>query len=731
MTTYNTGNPVPSADARDRYDNSQALDEVVNGDSASYTTRTGKQVISLGGMNSRFNNSQEARDSAFNLSQEEKQEAFQTFLDGTGWSSLGAYGAGVAITSHTQTVDYLGQPYSLKPSIPASLDAPYITTGVWATEGVNFKLVGDNSLRQDMASLLDPANGTGMIGYIVGSQGSVGRTLHNKLAAEHVSIVDFGAIPGGERGVNSSRNALAIMRAILHVYNKGGGSVRVPAAADGYRTNYPPFVMDRVELYGEGPGSKIIFEDPVFSHGRGGIVIGSSLEANRNKALAAYNAGTFPAASTLDPTYVNLPFGTFLRDNPDKVETRDACVHDLYLVAEWASPTGWGGYGINFVNSWNCHAWNIWGEGWTQLIGMGSDVAPETPSNHMCTARNYHVIKPDPYRTYYAMGFQANSTDCFMVDQYQHAPCTETWESVGKEGNGIAANMCENGGIFGVHVPNLGTGPGWSSAGVYVADCKDFDVDDVYVGNARRAVQTFFFRSAGDPLRPVRIGSNITGKSCEAVISLGSKYVTVAGFQNVGSETDINFFNTNVTGCTVSKKPEKMTFGAGLLNYQYLDNNKIKGWEPKDIYLRPASILLNDKVDTSGWDANKRVGAKAGVKLTFLWEVPPSVTAVRGFSFYTTYAGDAQAAGMSITASIRRMLGFNGNSAETALIKQTITAPAVNTTTSDRLITSSTAELVLNDSTAEGLPNSLDFIIEVNSPTLNSSVKESRIRVYM
>lgn len=160
MTTYNTGNPVPSADARDRYDNSQTLDEVVNGDSASYETRTGKQVISLGGMNYRFNNAQEARESAFNLSQEEKQEEFQSFLDGSGWSSLGAYGAGVVITSHTQTIDYQGQPYQLKPSIPASLDAPYIATGAWATEGDNFKLVGDNSLRQDLL-----LNGSTLNGY--------------------------------------------------------------------------------------------------------------------------------------------------------------------------------------------------------------------------------------------------------------------------------------------------------------------------------------------------------------------------------------------------------------------------------------------------------------------------------------------------------------------------------------------------------------------------------------
>ena len=146
MTTYNTGNPVPSADARDRYDNSQTLDEVVNGDSESYATRTGKQVISLGGMNSRFNNAQAERESEyssdkiardtefeadqvsrsedFEESQDHREATFAQFLDGSGWSSLGVYAAGISITSHTQTVDYLGQPYQLKPSIPASLDAP-------------------------------------------------------------------------------------------------------------------------------------------------------------------------------------------------------------------------------------------------------------------------------------------------------------------------------------------------------------------------------------------------------------------------------------------------------------------------------------------------------------------------------------------------------------------------------------------------------------------------------
>lgn len=222
MTTYNTGNPVPSADARDRYDNSQTLDEVVNGDSASYTTRTGKQVISLGGMNSRFNNAQDARESAFNLSQEENQEAFQSFLDGTGWSSLGAYAAGISIVSHTQTVDYLGQPYQLKPSIPASLTSPYVTTGDWATEGVNFKLVGDNSLRQDLASPI----GASMVfnksdlAEAVGS--AIFRSVKGRLADE-VSAKDFVI------GDGVSDESVAFQALVDRISSTGGGCILMPA----------------------------------------------------------------------------------------------------------------------------------------------------------------------------------------------------------------------------------------------------------------------------------------------------------------------------------------------------------------------------------------------------------------------------------------------------------------------------------------------------------------------
>lgn len=274
MTTYNTGNPVPSADARDRYDNSQTLDEVVNGDSESYSSRTGKQVISLGGMNSRFNNAQDARESAFNLSQEEKKEAFQSFLDGSGWYSLGAYSAGVVITSHTQTIDYQGQPYQLKPSIPASLDAPYITTGVWATEGVNFKLVGDNSLRQDLA---DPAVGAGIVGLGREPLTSEIKTVEGALSGVRLNIWEHasratGYSIGGD--INTWDWWPAIDFAGKLVESLGGGELYFPPIAKGYRVLAPIFqrsnvvyIGDSTLIYNGRPTSAIFGDQMVFLPG--------------------------------------------------------------------------------------------------------------------------------------------------------------------------------------------------------------------------------------------------------------------------------------------------------------------------------------------------------------------------------------------------------------------------------------------------------------------------------
>ena len=73
MTTYNTKNPVPSADARDRYDNSQVFDELMNGPAPSTPDRLGVLRQSWAGMEQAFIGS-EAAIKIINSSPPERQQ---------------------------------------------------------------------------------------------------------------------------------------------------------------------------------------------------------------------------------------------------------------------------------------------------------------------------------------------------------------------------------------------------------------------------------------------------------------------------------------------------------------------------------------------------------------------------------------------------------------------------------------------------------------------------------
>lgn len=215
MTTYNTKNPVPSADARDRYDNSQVFDELMNGPAPRTPDRLGILRQSWAGIEAEFVGSQATR-----------AAAFQAFLDAMGWSSLGAYAAGISIISHTQTVDYQGQPYQLKPSVPASLDAPYVTTGNWATEGVNFKLVGDNSLRQDLSSKADLGVGAAMLGRSIQTVKAVAELRLLSSASPSKSAFALGhtlpMVGGGHYDLDPSDSTSADNDATVIVAEDGG-----------------------------------------------------------------------------------------------------------------------------------------------------------------------------------------------------------------------------------------------------------------------------------------------------------------------------------------------------------------------------------------------------------------------------------------------------------------------------------------------------------------------------
>ncbi|MDK6764909.1 glycosyl hydrolase family 28-related protein, partial [Klebsiella aerogenes] len=225
--------------------------------------------------------------------------------------------------------------------------------------------------------------------------------------ASRFSVTDFGA-----KGDGVTDDSFAFQKAFLKANEAGGGTVYFPPPKKEYLLRFPVFIFNNTEAYGDGKDTRIVFENPVFSKGRGGFVIGSSLEANRDLALTRFSNKSL--STTINNNFKNPVQRHYIRDTPELAQAKGSSLHDIYLEARFTagSESSWGGYGINFVNAIDCHASNIWGKGWTQLIGMGSDTPPETPSNHNCSAKNLYVLEPDMVRTYYSIGFMANSSNC-------------------------------------------------------------------------------------------------------------------------------------------------------------------------------------------------------------------------------------------------------------------------------------------------------------------------------
>ncbi len=80
MSRFNTGNPVPSTDPRDRSDNSQAFDEAVNSEGTTFNDRTGKSRLTLKGMEQVFDGGQPAIDAYYNAVEEADRAAAQVPL---------------------------------------------------------------------------------------------------------------------------------------------------------------------------------------------------------------------------------------------------------------------------------------------------------------------------------------------------------------------------------------------------------------------------------------------------------------------------------------------------------------------------------------------------------------------------------------------------------------------------------------------------------------------------
>ena len=188
--THNTGNPIGSTSPKDLSDNARNLDLLLLGDDPSYPDRKGVTRKSWKGMQAEYVAEHLLRATEFHAAQTHRETQFKEFLDASGYEAPVPYVPGLTLERATQTVTHLGKDYRAK-----SQFLPLTTTD-WAVDEPKLKLVGDDSLRQEMASKSDPDKGAGMLGYTQGAPGSIGRNLADK-QRDIVNIKDFGAICTG------------------------------------------------------------------------------------------------------------------------------------------------------------------------------------------------------------------------------------------------------------------------------------------------------------------------------------------------------------------------------------------------------------------------------------------------------------------------------------------------------------------------------------------------------
>lgn len=140
---YNTGNPVPSTDARDFMDNVQNTDVAVNTQELTWTDRLGVTRKTFAGMEA------------------EATEA----LSRLGYQIIGDYASGLVMQNFGQVFRKDGEFYRAK----AELALPYSLTGDWAVDAPKFVSVGDAVLRQELANGTSHLVDSSVVGRAVGT----------------------------------------------------------------------------------------------------------------------------------------------------------------------------------------------------------------------------------------------------------------------------------------------------------------------------------------------------------------------------------------------------------------------------------------------------------------------------------------------------------------------------------------------------------------------------------
>ena len=175
---YNTGNPIGSTSPKDLSDNARNLDLLLLGDDPSYPDRKGVPRKSWKGMEAEYVADRLRRATEFHTAQTNREIQFTKFLESSGYEAPVPYVPGLILQRATQTVTYLGNEYRVK-----SQFLPLLTTN-WAGDESKLKLIGDDSLRQDMAN---PAYGAAMSAYLRKPLSARMDDVQSRLDALHVS----------------------------------------------------------------------------------------------------------------------------------------------------------------------------------------------------------------------------------------------------------------------------------------------------------------------------------------------------------------------------------------------------------------------------------------------------------------------------------------------------------------------------------------------------------------
>jgi hypothetical protein len=269
---HNTGNPIGSTSPKDLSDNARNLDLLVLGSNYSYPDRKGVPRKSWAGMEgehgadqvrreaefdadqtrreSEFDADQARHESEFDADQGNRVTQFNTFMSASGYEPPIAYAAGILLDRTTKTVSYLGNEYRAK-----SAFIPFTTTN-WAADEAKLKLIGDDSLRQAIADIINPDNGSGLMGHVRRKPTTAATTVGQILSLNAISVWEkqFVDLIVTKPDVNDPRTwewAPAINAALLYAFNNGYSAVKL---ADGtYTITQTGLAMQPgVDLIGSG-----------------------------------------------------------------------------------------------------------------------------------------------------------------------------------------------------------------------------------------------------------------------------------------------------------------------------------------------------------------------------------------------------------------------------------------------------------------------------------------------